>query len=132
MMGYKNERPFTSSAQGVYEDAALLTDEPKEIQEAVMEWVKQQIKPGKKPLISYSSYGLKHILQGDTGIYLSNNAMKDAMLLAGFEPVDPEEGNWHYRISIKSKAFDRKSRQGVKRAEPHLAQVKRWEAASNG
>ena len=132
MKGYKNGRPYTSPSQGVFEDGALLTDEPQEIQEAVLAWIKKEIKPGKKALISYSSYGIKHILQGDTGIYLSNNAMKDAMLMAGFEPVDPEEGNWHFCMSIKSKAFDRKSRLGMKRAEPHPAQVKQWEAVSNG
>ena len=132
MKGYKNGRPYTSPSQGVFEDGALLTDEPQEIQEAVLAWIKKQIKPGKKPLISYSSYGIKHILQEDTGIYLSTTAMKDAMLMAGFKPVDPEEGNWHFCMSIKSKAFDRKSRLGMKRAEPHPAQVKRREAVSNG
>jgi hypothetical protein len=27
------------------------------------------------------------------------------MLQAGYEPVDPNQLNWHYRISKKSKAF---------------------------
>ena len=105
MKGYKNGRPYTSPSQGVFEDGALLTDEPQEIQEAVLAWIKKQIKPGKKPLISYSSYGIKHILQGDTGIYLSNNAMKDAMLMAGFEPVDPSEVIWHYTLSMDCPAI---------------------------
>ena len=105
MKGYKNGRPYTSPSQGVFEDGALLTDEPQEIQEAVLAWIKKQIKPGKKALISYSSYGIKHILQGDTGIYLSNNAMKDAMLMAGFEPVDPSEVIWHYTLSMDCPAI---------------------------
>ena len=49
--------------------------------------------------------GIKHLLERDTGIYLTNNEFKDAMLQAGYEPVDPNELNWHYRISKKSKAF---------------------------
>lgn len=31
----------------------------------------------------YTSYGIKHILQSNTGIYLTNNEFKDAILLCG-------------------------------------------------
>ena len=128
----KTEKLFTSSAQGVYEDGALLGDEPEEIRSAVLAWIREQLLPSSKVDEEHSSYGLKHILQEDTGIYLSNNAMKDAMMMAGYSPVDPSEANWHYRIAKSSKAFDWRSRRGKKRPEAHPAQVKRWEAVSNG
>ena len=53
----------------------------------------------------HTSYGLKHYLEHDTGIYVTNNAFKDAMLICGFEPADPHELNWHYCISEKSPVF---------------------------
>lgn len=53
-----------------------------------------------------TSYGLKHILEHDTGIYLTNNEFKDAMLICGYEPVNPQELNWTYCISKKSPAFE--------------------------
>ena len=35
----------------------------------------------------------------------TNNAMKDAMLMAGFEPVDPSEVIWHYTLSMDCPAI---------------------------
>ncbi|MBR0060268.1 MAG: hypothetical protein IJP68_02200, partial [Selenomonadaceae bacterium] len=62
------------------------------------------------PLPVPTSYGLKHYLQDEMDIYLTNNAFKDAMLQCGFEPVDWEELNWVYRISKKSPAFTKNRR----------------------
>ena len=51
---------------------------------------------------------MKHLLERDTKIYMTNNQFKDAMLLCGYEPVDERLLNWNYRISKKSLAFKRK------------------------
>ena len=59
----------------------------------------------KTPNYEKTSYGLKHILQRDTGLYLTNNEFKDAMLLCGYEPVNPDTINWNYCISKRSPAF---------------------------
>ena len=45
------------------------------------------------------------IFEKDTGLYLTNNEFKDAMLMCGYEPVNPNELNWNYCISKKSPAF---------------------------
>lgn len=91
-------------------DEALLTELSKEEQMQVLDWIEENIVPRKTAYEGVSSYGLKHILTRDTGIYLTNNQFKHAMLLAGFKPVRSYMLNWHYCISKKSKAFDYKSR----------------------
>lgn len=92
------------------EDESLLTDLPKEDQDTIIDWVKENILPAKTACDGHSSYGIKHILEHDTKIYTTNNQFKHAMLIAGFKPVDENKLNWTYRISRKSPAFDYKSR----------------------
>ena len=98
-----NGRPYSN--ENGYVDDGLITDHPQEEIDAIMNWISNSIAPRKTPLGGHTSYGIKHLLERDTGIYLTNNEFKDAMLQAGYEPVDPNELNWHYRISKKSKAF---------------------------
>lgn len=90
------------------EDTALVTDMTMEEQEKVMSWIHENILPRKTPLLTKSSYGIKHLLERDTKIYMTNNQFKDAMLLCGFYPVDERLLNWNYCISKKSPAFKRK------------------------
>lgn len=91
------------------DDIALVTDMANEEREKAMAWIHENILPRKSPLLARSSYGIKHLLERDTGIYMTNNQFKDAMLLCGFEPVDERRLNWNYRISEKSPAFRRKA-----------------------
>ena len=91
-------------------DPNLLSDEPSEIQAQVLAWIKENLRPRKTPLDIPSSYGLKHILQRETDIYLTNNAFKDAMLQCGFEPCDWDALNWHFGISKRSPAFTKNRR----------------------
>lgn len=99
----KNGRPY--SIENGYIDSKLLENEPKEIRDCVIEWIHDYIWPRKTPLHNNTSYGIKHILQNDTGIYLTNNQFKDAMMICGFDPVDPNALNWVYRISKRSPIF---------------------------
>ncbi len=99
----KNGRPY--SIENGYTDDGLITDRSKEEMDIAMDWIAENILPRKTPLMERTSYGIKHILQRDTGLYLTNNEFKDAMLLSGYNPVDPDELNWSYRISKKSPAF---------------------------
>lgn len=86
-------------------DTKLLTELPRDKQDIVTDWIAQNILPRKSPLLDSSSYGMKHILQEDTGVYLTNNQFKHAMLLCGYSPVNEHELNWHFCISKKSPAF---------------------------
>lgn len=80
-------------------DDALVTKLPPEAQAAVFRWIKSHIEPTNAINRKRCSYGLKHWIEADTGIYLTNNQFKHAMLIAGFYPVDERRLNWVYRIS---------------------------------
>lgn len=83
-------------------DDALLTDEDKETQKKVLKWIKQHCVRIKTINRRHSSYGLKHILERDTGIYLTNNQFKHAMLLAGHNPTNEKDLNWYFRIGSRA------------------------------
>ena len=91
----RNGRPYTDENGCV--DAALITDRTPEEQKLVMDWIKANFRRSGKLLRGHTSYGLKHILHDDTGIYVTNNEFKDAMLQAGFHPVSALELNWRSR-----------------------------------
>ena len=98
-----NGRPYSN--ENGYIDDSLITSHLQEEIDTVMDWIAEYISPRKTPLYGHTSYGIKHLLERDTHIYLTNNEFKDAMLQAGYKPVDPDELNWCYCISKKSKAF---------------------------
>ena len=102
----KNGRPYSIENGSI--DYALITDHPKEEINLVCEWIRSNFIRIKTPNYDKTSYGLKHILERDTGIYLTNNEFKDAMLMCEYEPVNPQELNWNYCISKKSPAFRNK------------------------
>ena len=79
----------------------------------VVAWICSNILPRKMPLYRFSSYRLKHLLQEDTNIYVTNDRFKEIMLLCGFYPVNANDINWFYRISMKSPAI-RKHQEEVK------------------
>jgi len=86
-------------------DENYLEDLPQATQDIVCHWINNNFTPRKTPLYSSTSYGLKHILNSNIGIYLTNNQYKDAMLRCGYKPVDAEQLNWNYCISKRSPVF---------------------------
>ena len=98
-------RPYSN--ENGYEDKALITDRPKEQVALVCAWIRKNIRPRKTPMLERTSYGLKHDFEHDTGLYLTNNEFKDAMLLCGYYPVDQNKLNWCYCISKRSPVFMR-------------------------
>ena len=89
-------RPYTN--ENGWEDKGLLSDKDPAVQETVLSWIKEHIRERRTVYRSRTSYGLKHDLQRDTNIYLTNNEFKDAMMQCGYLPVNPDELNWYYRI----------------------------------
>lgn len=94
----RNGRPYTN--ENGFIDAALITEHGDAVIAAVDGWIRKNIRTGKKILHGHTSYGMKHMLEHDTGIYLTNNEFKDAMLLSGYQPVNPGNLNWKYRIEL--------------------------------
>jgi hypothetical protein len=66
--------------------------------EKLSTWITEKMKPAKSFNMNHTSYGLKHLFERDTGIYVSNGQFKGAMLLHGFEPKDVLALNWIYKI----------------------------------
>ena len=98
-----NGRPYTN--ENGANDITLLTDRKDVDYRIVESWIKENIRRSRS-VSCHSSYGLKHIFNHDTGIYLTNNEFKDALLLAGYSSIDPNELNWRYRIKLKCEIND--------------------------
>lgn len=103
----KNGRPYTN--ENGFIDGALITEHGDGEMAAVSGWIRENIRTGKKILHGRTSYGMKHLLEHDTGIYLTNNEFKDAMMMAGHSPVNPGELNWRYRIVLTRDVNDNPS-----------------------
>lgn len=94
-----NERPFTNECK--HNDSRLITECTDEQQALVKKWIYNNFVPSKS-ICSQTSYNLKHRFEDDTGIYLTNNQFKDAMLIfGGYEPVNENRLNWEYRVRFK-------------------------------
>ena len=74
-------------------------------QEMALRWLRYNIIPTSTPLENRTSYGMKHVLQSRTNIYMTNNQFKEAMLRCGFFPVNTDELNWIFCISKASPIF---------------------------
>lgn len=104
-----NGRPISYSCNWSTKlDNKLLTDFDQAKQDLILQWVRENFIPSEKVLRDWTSYGLKHILEKDLKLYLSNNQFKDAMLMCGFEPFKADELNWKFRISRKSLVFKKR------------------------
>jgi hypothetical protein len=83
------------------EDYLTLTEEEKAI---VSMWICDRIEPEMKklkPEQRRNSYGLKHRLERETGLYVTNGQFKGGMKEAGYKAFDVDWINWTYEIRIK-------------------------------
>lgn len=69
------------------EDAALMSDLSEDVQRQVSDWIFGKLCKRDTHNYDHDSYELKHRIERELGIYLTNNQMKDAMLQEGFRPV---------------------------------------------
>lgn len=99
--------PFTN--ENGWEDNELLTNLPYEDQIKCIQWVYRNLVPGLEIDKSHNSYGLKHGLEHDIKIYLTNNQFKDLMIRCGYKYLDANELNWHFNIDVReSRLFNRR------------------------
>lgn len=97
-----------------HDDNDLLIDEPEEVQTMVLIWINWCITPRETVNHKMSSYGLKHCLERMTGIYLTNNQFKHAMLMCGYRPESYNALNWYFSISSNSVCFSSHNKTGFK------------------
>lgn len=77
---------------------------PEEEKAIVQDWIAKHISPRKTVNGRITSYGLKHRLTADTGLYIFNGVMKGAMDAAGYQPVRSLDLNWSWPINYKPEA----------------------------
>lgn len=94
--GKTNGIPWTDG------DRHRLNELPQETQSVVLAWIKTGIILCKNGLVC-SSYFLKHRLHAETGIYVSDNQFKEAMLICGISPKNVCAFHWEYPLSRKSR-----------------------------
>lgn len=92
-------RPYTDENGRV--DDALIDSLTEKERETLLDWIRVHIHKSSYINHKRTSYSLKHLFQEETGIYVTNNQFKDAMIELDFYPADPDELNWHYAISEK-------------------------------
>ena len=72
-----------------------------------LRWLRYNLIPASKPMMQSTSYGMKHVLERRTNIYMTNNQFKEAMLRCGYPPREAGEDNWHFCVSKRSPIFKR-------------------------
>jgi len=80
-------------------DEALMADLPPSERRIVQEWIRDTFNPIKAYNHKHSTYALKHLLERKTGIYLTNNQMKDALLNMGYTCQNEHTINWFVNVS---------------------------------
>ena len=80
-------------------DEALFSEVNPEDQKLARLWVNWNLYP-MKSWSRRTSYGLKHMLQRDTHIYLTNNQFKDLMLSCGYRVKNPKDINWCFNVVV--------------------------------
>lgn len=65
----------------------------------VHEWIRDTFNPIKTYNVKHSTYSLKELLERKTGIYLTNNQMKDALLNMGYICQNEHKINWLVNVS---------------------------------
>lgn len=60
-------------------------------------WILNHLLPGRRMM---SSYELKHIMERENGLYVTNGQFKGAMQQAGYNAHDTSEINWLYHVRV--------------------------------
>jgi hypothetical protein len=63
----------------------------------LVDWIRSRLRPS-KVLSDYTSYGLKHLMEDETGVYVTNGEFKGGMAACGYEPLDASQVNWSYHL----------------------------------
>ncbi|RHG17344.1 hypothetical protein DW272_09890 [Blautia obeum] len=80
-------------------DNVLMTNLSSDKRRIVHEWIRDTFNPIKTYNVKHSTYSLKELLERKTGIYLTNNQMKDALLNMGYICQNEHKINWLVNVS---------------------------------
>lgn len=77
-----------------------------ETKKLARDWILDNFIPRKNTYIGLSSYGLKHCIQADIGVYLTSGQFEYAMIDAGFIPSDRGLPFLFFNVSKRSRALN--------------------------
>ena len=80
-------------------DNALMANLSADKRQIVHNWIRDTFNPIKSYNVKHSIYALKHLLESKTGIYLTNNQMKNALLNMGYTCQNEHKINWLVNVS---------------------------------
>ena len=89
------------------DDPKRFYDLTQEEQSTLLQWIYQNISPRKTFYTKATSYGLKHRFENHGGFYVMNGVFKGAMQEAGYTVKNPDDPNWFFNISARSKCLKR-------------------------
>lgn len=76
---------------------------PEERQAAILDFIAANFKKSANSGLSYpTSYKIKHVLEKYLDFYVSNEQAREAMVLSGFTPYDPESTSPHFNVTKRS------------------------------
>src|SRR5581483_2647852 len=100
-------KPMITTCDMEFLDEGNRVDQPTEFEtlstehkDMVLDWIARTIMPARSIPLD-TSYGMKHWLEEEIGLYVSNGAFKGAMLRAGYKPLNPNALNWRFRYRMK-------------------------------
>jgi hypothetical protein len=76
-------------------------DLPTDEQQTVLLWIRENVKHKRTTVPEWTAYALKHYMEWDNKLYVTNGAFKGAMQRCGFLPTDPDALNWEFYVSKK-------------------------------
>lgn len=102
---------WTAAVEEDLNDPVQFWELPLDVQRELLDWISnntRRAKRGERGRWRGTSYGAKHVFEHALGHrhYVSNGAAKQALLLAGFEPVDETKRNWTYRDLIMNATLE--------------------------
>jgi len=77
----------TAPAELDVNDPAAFDLLPELERQIIAEWVRLALIPSRRTTKPRTSYGLKHDLEADLGLYITNGALKGALLASGYDPT---------------------------------------------
>lgn len=86
-------------------DKSHFSDLSAEEQNLALTWLEWNIYGAHNVLRGHTSYGMKHVLESRTNIYMTNNQFKEAMLKLWHFPHDVNTLNWEFSIKKGSPIF---------------------------
>ena len=68
-------------------------------------WIHERLYPDDRvrAFNRLNSYGLKHLMERETDLYVTNGQFKGGMAAAGYEAFETDDINWEYQARVRER-----------------------------